>query len=149
VIEEVLPLVGSGVVLDLVGTWPSSTVENAISQNPHVTVRGFVPDLQPFLTEADFVVVALFEGGGTRLKVLEALAAGVPVVASDKAVEGLELGPDLAMWTARTAEDFALSIGSRREPEPVRAAMQRGRDFVEKTYSLNAMVRAIRRTWSS
>ena len=62
------------------GPWPSSSVE----------VSGTVSDVRPYLAQARVAVAPLRSGGGTRLKILEALDAGRPVVATSVAVDGLE-----------------------------------------------------------
>lgn len=60
-------------------------------KRPAVEVTGEVEDTRDVLGNLRTVVVPLLEGGGTRMKILEAMAAGVPVIATPKAVEGLEI----------------------------------------------------------
>jgi sugar transferase (PEP-CTERM/EpsH1 system associated) len=83
----------------------------ALSRRPGITVTGTVEDLRPYYAAALAVVVPLRVGGGTRLKVLEAMAAGVPVVATTLGVEGLQVRDAetvlLADTPARTAEILA------------------------------------------
>jgi len=59
-----------------------------------VTVVDSPRELRPHLVDLDAMVLPIFSGGGTRLKVVEAVFAGIPLVASRKAVEGLELDPE-------------------------------------------------------
>ena len=74
--------------LTLVGSDPPPRVR-ALAARPGVEVTGTVPDVKPYYTEAILAIVPLLTGGGTRLKILEALAAGVPVVSTTLGVEGL------------------------------------------------------------
>jgi glycosyltransferase involved in cell wall biosynthesis len=54
-----------------------------------IIVTGRVPDIRPYLKNSDCMLVALEFGGGTRLKILEAFAAGCPVVSTPKGAEGI------------------------------------------------------------
>lgn len=78
-------------VLWLVGDSPPEVLRNAAG--PGVLVTGRVPHVEPWLDRAAVVAVPIALGGGMRVKVLEALAAGKPVVASSRAAEGLEGAP--------------------------------------------------------
>lgn len=60
---------------------------------PRIELAGFVPDLRPHLAEAAAVVVPLRLGGGTRLKIVEAMAMGKPIVATTLGAEGIEAVP--------------------------------------------------------
>ena len=79
---------------------------------PHnnVTQTGFVDDVRPFIANAWGSVVPIHMGGGTRLKILEAMALGTPVVATSKGAEGLDIQPDKHILIADTPEDFAQQV---------------------------------------
>ncbi len=84
---EVVRRLGSARLL-LVGRDPAPAV---VGLGDHsVEVSGTVPDVRPFLARARIAVAPLRSGGGTRLKILEALDAGRPVVATSVALDGLE-----------------------------------------------------------
>jgi glycosyltransferase involved in cell wall biosynthesis len=72
----------------LVGRSPTPKVQRLAG--PDITVTGTVPDVRPYLAQARVAVAPLLSGGGTRLKVLEALDAGRPVVATPIGAEGLD-----------------------------------------------------------
>lgn len=74
--------------LKLVGRDPVPVVR-ALGELPGVTVTGTVPDVAPYLSEATVMAVPLESGGGTRLKILESFAAGLPVVSTPVGVEGI------------------------------------------------------------
>jgi glycosyltransferase involved in cell wall biosynthesis len=65
-------------------------LEQSPSTDPRVRTMGFVEDLQPLYAEARCAVVPLLQGGGTPLKLVEALAHALPIVATPLAVQGLE-----------------------------------------------------------
>lgn len=71
-----------------------------------VRLSGFVEDIRALIASSWAEVVPLREGGGTRLKILEALALGTPVVATSKGAEGLELTPGRDLLVADTPEQF-------------------------------------------
>jgi glycosyltransferase involved in cell wall biosynthesis len=81
-----------GCSLTLVGAAPASAVL-ALREIAGVEVTGTVPDVRPYYRDALAAIVPLRTGGGTRLKILEAMAAGVPVVSTALGAEGLDVAP--------------------------------------------------------
>jgi glycosyltransferase involved in cell wall biosynthesis len=93
-IEQVFPQLQKqypGCQLILAGKSPTLEMLEASQKNPDIIVTGFVLDIRPYLALASIVVVPLLQGSGTRLKILEAFAAGRPVVSTTKGVEGLSV----------------------------------------------------------
>lgn len=88
-LSDIWPKIGSLAKPILVGRNPTLIMRDSVTQGAIVT--GEVEDVREHLGRMRTVVVPLREGGGTRMKVLEAMAAGVPVVATPKAVEGLDV----------------------------------------------------------
>ena len=78
--------------LTLIGSNPAPAVRE-LAREPNVEVTGTVPDVAPYYRDAVAAIVPLRTGGGTRLKILEAMAAGVPVVSSRQGAEGLAVSP--------------------------------------------------------
>ena len=86
-----------------------------------------------------FSVAPVLQGSGTRLKILEALAAGCPVVSTPKGAEGLALGDLEHLRLAETADGLAHALTwCLREPEAARAMAERGRARVGELYSWDA-----------
>ena len=94
--------------LFIVGDHLPSTM--ARTPNESVILTGYVPDVKPYLDKATLVVVPLRLGGGMRVKVLEALAAGKPLVASTRAVEGLDLIDGEQVVLAEDDDEFHRAI---------------------------------------
>ena len=92
----------------VVGVDPPQQLRHLSSDR--VLVTGHVPDVTPYLDRAAVVVAPLWRGGGMRVKVLEALAAGKAVVASPLAVEGLDLVATEPCVVAENAEQFGEAI---------------------------------------
>jgi len=89
-------------------------------------ITGQVPSVTPYLDRAAVVVVPVRLGGGMRVKVLEALASGKAVVASPRAVEGLELVDGQGIVIADSDEEFCTAISELVESVERRVSL--GRD---------------------
>ncbi len=74
----------------LVGRNPTNKMLEAGKKDSGIIVTGSVPDVLPYLAASSVMVVPLIKGGGTRLKILEAFAAGCPIVSTSKGVEGIK-----------------------------------------------------------
>jgi glycosyltransferase involved in cell wall biosynthesis len=95
--------------LTLVG---SADARVASLSDDSVTVTGEVNDVAPFLAASAMTIVALDDGGGTRLKILEAMAAGVPVISTTVGAEGLDVHDGVHLLIAN--DDDALVAAARR-----------------------------------
>lgn len=112
--KEIFPLIktelaGKRIILDIVGANPRPEVQ-ALHDGEHVFVHNFVDDLTPILDGAHLLMVPLLRGGGVRVKVLQAMSHGIPVLGTSKGCEGIGLVHKRDVWLADTAEEFAASI---------------------------------------
>jgi polysaccharide biosynthesis protein PslH len=110
---EVFPRVQervAGVRLVVVGRSPSPTLRELASRNAAIEVSGTVADVRPYLQRAALSIVPLRVGGGTRLKIYEAMAMGVPVVATAIGAEGLPLRNGEQLLIADTPDEQASAI---------------------------------------
>jgi glycosyltransferase involved in cell wall biosynthesis len=145
-VEAVLPKVrrrlGAGVRVALVGPCDGRVERLA---GPGVEVRGFVPQLGPTYASADVVVVPLRTGGGTRIKLLEAFAHNVPVVASGAAAAGLKVMDGRHLILANDAAEFAAAVERLVADAPLagRLAVEAGR-LVRECYSTEAVMPVVR-----
>lgn len=92
----------------LVGRKPSHEILSLASEA--IEVWGNVPEVEPFYRRASIAVVPLRAGSGSRLKILEAMALGRPVVSTTKGAEGLEISPGKDFLAADDPEAFAESV---------------------------------------
>lgn len=113
-----------GAELAIVGANPGPAVL-ALGELPGVTVTGMVPDVRPFYHGALAAVVPLRTGGGTRLKILEAMAAGVPVVSTPLGAEGLEVveGENILLADAGDTEGWAQRLETLADSPDGRARL--------------------------
>jgi polysaccharide biosynthesis protein PslH len=112
--------------LYIVGNEPPPQLKAAAGSG--ITVIGWVPDVTPYLAQAAVCVAPLRLGGGMRVKMLEALAAGKAIVASSLAAEGLDLTNGEQLYLAETDADFVARISQLlKEPERRTALAGRAR----------------------
>ncbi len=107
--EAILPRIREHVPdahLYIVGQRPSPAVQ-ALGHRPGITVTGFVPDVRPYIAAADVYIVPMRMGGGTRLKVLEAMTMGKAIVSTTLGCEGYGLSPGRELIVADDAARFA------------------------------------------
>lgn len=120
----------------LAGGQPTQEMIGLAGARRGITVTGQVPDMRPWLAAAAAMAVPLFHGGGTRFKVLEAFAAGLPVVGTGKAVEGLAVRADEHFLRAETPLEFADALERLWTYERDRKRIvDAGRRLVRERYS--------------
>lgn len=109
-IRDIFPLLKKlNIPIYFVGRNPRKELMG-LSNHTDIVVTGAVKDVMDFYKKAAVCVVPLRSGGGTRLKILEAMAAGVPVVSTSVGCEGLEVENGKHLLIADGAEEFADSI---------------------------------------
>lgn len=99
-----------GVSLDIVGRRPTDSVLRAVRGDPSIRVIADVPDVRPHIAAADLFVVPLRIGGGTRIKIFEAMAMGRPVVATTLGAQGLGLSAGRHVGIGDTPTELADEI---------------------------------------
>ena len=140
--SEVWPAVHAAApeaVFTIVGRNPSPAVR-ALAALAGVEVTGTVPDVRPYYREASVAVVPLRVGGGTRIKILEAMAAGVPVVSTGLGAEGLAAAPGEHYILADSAEPMRSTLISLlRNPRQSTALTLAARDLIRRRYDWAAL----------
>ncbi|HEX9444545.1 MAG TPA: glycosyltransferase family 4 protein [Candidatus Binatia bacterium] len=136
-IDAILPLIRRDVPeasLTVVGRNPTARLRAAAGPAVHVT--GTVDDVRPYVAEAAVYVVPLRIGGGTRIKIFEALAMGKAIVSTRIGAEGLPLVPGEHFIQADDPDAFARAVvGLLRAPERRDRLGDMGRELVEERYS--------------
>lgn len=125
----------------IVGRNPAPSVRR-LTAEPGVEVLGGVPDVRPYLAEAAVVVVPLLVGGGTRLKIFEALAMETPVVSTPLGAEGLAVADGEHLLLAEEPQQFADAVVRLLEDGRLRSRLsESGRQLVLQKYSSEAVAR--------
>jgi glycosyltransferase involved in cell wall biosynthesis len=135
--------------LTLVGNDPPRAVR--LRAGPHVLVTGRVPDTEPYLRRAAVVAAPLREGGGMRVKVLQAMALGKPLVATPLAAEGLRIdaGPP-ALRIAGSAQAFAHALAELLASPMERSLLgAQARAYVEREHDWDRYVARIEAVYAA
>src|SRR6266850_1055577 len=151
--NKVLPIIRQQIpdsTLWVVGRRPSSRLQKLASEIPGVRVTGTVTDIRPYMAKAGVYVVPLLVGGGTRLKIFEAMAMGRAVVSTSIGAEGLHVVPGENILLADTAEDFARQVVALLRCQARREDLGRlARQLVERNYSWNSVGSDLSKTLTS
>lgn len=144
-IDEILPKVllrRPNVKLSIVG--PGVQPDVLSRQGRHVEVVGFVDDLMPHLERAALVVVPLRIGGGTRLKIVEAMAKQKAIVSTRIGAEGIDLTHGRDVLLADTPDEFAAEVcRALGDPELVASLGVHARELAEQRYAWTAVIRQL------
>ncbi len=149
--ESILPRIRAqipDVCLYIVGQRPAPVVRR-LAERPDVVVTGFVPDVRPYVADADVYVVPLRMGGGTRLKVLEAMTMGKAVVSTALGCEGYGLTAGREVVLAEDPEAFATEVVALiRNPSRRLELGSRAREFVVQRYDWSRIVPLLERAYA-
>ena len=140
--QEVFPLLQKkypDTTLTLVGSKPAAEVRALAEENQAITVTGRVPSVAEYLHQATISIVPLRTGFGMKIKTLESMAAGAPIVGSDRGLEGLEVdSPNVPLRALRAniVEEYLQAITRLFEDPQLRAELStNGRSLIEQEYT--------------
>jgi glycosyltransferase involved in cell wall biosynthesis len=152
-LERVFPAVRAAepsATLALVGRNPPEALRRQAAALPGVELHADVPDVRPHLDGCALMVVPLRIGGGSRLKILEALASGVPVVSTRVGAEGLCLRPGRELTVVEGVDELAPAIvAALRDPEAARRQAEAGRREVLRRYDWDRLADELERVWAA
>ena len=137
-VEKIWPKVKEkikDVRLEIVGNAPSQKVINYGLNDPNINVAGQVEDIRFAFKSADLLLAPVFSGKGTRYKILEAMACSTPVVASQIAVEGLDVENGKHVLTSNNAQELAaLTVKVLTDQKLWQKLSKNGKKFVQDNY---------------
>ena len=144
---EVLPILQRNYPrtrLKIVGANPSPKVLS-LQERPDITVTGRVPSMAEYLHQATVCIVPMRSGFGIKNKTLEAMACGVPIVASDRGLEGLNVDHSalpLRALRANHIEEYVAAISRLFEDEVLRQKLsQNARSYIEEEYRWESLAK--------
>jgi glycosyltransferase involved in cell wall biosynthesis len=140
-LKQIMPLVWRrypDAAVSIVGQCPEQGLV-AQDDGRRIFVTGRVEDVRPYLADASLVCIPLISGSGTKYKVLEAMSAGVPVVCSPLAAEGLDLEDGTHLLVSHSDEQFAAAIGRLlADPAMSTAIARQAREQIVFRYAWDA-----------
>jgi glycosyltransferase involved in cell wall biosynthesis len=150
-LDQVFPDVrrqGPAARLSLVGRNPPAWLRSRVAGLEGVELHANVADVRPHLHRSGVLAVPLRIGGGSRLKILEALACGLPVVATRVGAEGLCLVPEKHLVVVNDPADMATAlVRCIREPGWAQALANQGRRVVLDYYDWDILADKLERVW--
>ena len=122
--------------LTIVGRRPVPKVKELGDRDSSITVTGTVPDVRPHLADASLMIVPLRVGGGTRIKIFEGMATGIPCLSTRIGAEGLPVTHGKDHLLADAPEDFAAEIvRAFDDPKATAKIGKAGRKLVAESFS--------------
>jgi glycosyltransferase involved in cell wall biosynthesis len=150
--QEVLPLIrqqAPAVRFWVVGKDPHPRLK-PLAEDPAIELTGWVEDVRPYIAGAAVYVVPLRIGGGTRLKVLEAMAMEKAIVSTTLGCEGFNLVPDQELVTADTPGDLAAAVlALLRDPDRRDRLGRAARRFAGSRYDWRIVVPQLERAFET
>lgn len=147
--REVFPAIrdtNPDVELHLVGLHPSPAVEDLAGSG--VTIYANVPDMRPHLHSALIYVAPILSGAGTRTKLLEAMAAGLPIVTTPLGIEGLDAVHDHAVLLGNDSPSMVRSVRQLLSDGPRRQRLgSTARRIVEERYDWTTCIAPLTRLY--
>jgi len=132
------------VTYDVVGARPPRTLQMLAERHAGVHLRGYVADVRPFWTSAGALAVPLLSGGGVRVKILEAMAMGVPVISTTIGCEGLAVRDGEHLLVADHPETFARACATvLRDKELALHLARNARQLILERYDAKVALRAL------
>jgi glycosyltransferase involved in cell wall biosynthesis len=150
-LERVFPAVRAAepsATLWVVGRNPPDWLVRQAASQPGVELHASVPDVRPFLERCAVMVVPLRIGGGSRLKILEALANGAPVLSTRIGAEGLCLEGGRHLTVVEAIDDLAPALTvALRIPDALQRQADAGRRRVLQQYDWDRLADVLERIW--
>lgn len=151
IIQDVLPIVKTAIPdvhLYIVGSGSDQTLSD--TNNPDITITGMLPTVLPYLCNANVSIVPLKFESGTRFKILEAGACGVPVISTTLGAEGIPVTHGKDILLADSPLDFANSIIRVIQDKYSSSKMAENlRDLVGSEYNIDSLVNEARKILKS
>ncbi len=131
----------------VIGPHPTEDVQR-LDERSYVRVTDFVPDFRPYLEQASAFVAPILTGAGMRVKILEAMACGVPVIGTGLAMQGIGAKDGVHFFAAESAEEFAAaSAKCIAEPDRARRVGDQGRKLIAEKHSYETSAAVRDRIW--
>ena len=137
----------------IVGQQPHARLDR-LRGNQGIEITGAVPEIQPYLSRASVFVIPMRVGGGTRLKALEAMAAGLPIVSTALGVEGIDVCDGRELLLRDAPADFAQAVLSLFDDQARGGVLSRelgraAREFVARNYDWSRIVPILEQAYAA
>jgi polysaccharide biosynthesis protein PslH len=152
-LREIMPRIRAkrpNATLDIVGANAPPEVRQLAAETPGATLHGFVPEVRPLIDSAALYVCPIRDGGGTKLKVLDAFAMEKCLVADPIACEGIAVENEKDVVFASSPEEYEARVLELFDDEVRRRAIgKRARELVASNYSFESIGRRLADAYSA
>jgi glycosyltransferase involved in cell wall biosynthesis len=146
-LDAIYPLIKArlpAVRCTLIGARPPESILERAKTDPSLTVTGYVDDPMPYLRDASMMIVPLKAGGGMRVKILNALAQGIPMVTTTVGCEGIAVTHDKDILIADEPAAFAeASLRLLTDAALNQRISQNGREMVIRQYDYREAIKPL------
>lgn len=147
-IQNVMPLLPQEFQFVIVGARPRK--ELLAAQSDRVRVLGFVEDISVYFASCFCMAASLLLGAGIKVKVLEAMSAGVPVLTNDIGMEGIGAARGHEYWHCETADEYAAAIKEMAgRPEWTREIAANGKRYIQENFDLQKKYEELIALWKA
>lgn len=144
---EVWPILSAkhgALTLTIIGKNCPPKLAKLVAKCDRITLAGYLEDVRPVLKGASIFICPIRDGGGTRLKLLSAMAYGIPIVSTSIGCEGLEVEHEKHLLIADAPEEFCVQVGRLlKQPELRRALSENAFSLVQQKYSYDVIGKKI------
>jgi glycosyltransferase involved in cell wall biosynthesis len=135
-----------GATLKIVGRHLPDNLRTLLTK--HTLLLEDVKDIQTEFHAADIMLAPIYVGGGTKFKILEAMASGIPVVTTPLGVQGLEVTSGNQLYVAQNTEDFVIAIQKLLDaPNDTKKMVTSARNVIEQQYSWKHIGKLLNSVW--
>jgi glycosyltransferase involved in cell wall biosynthesis len=143
-IRSVWPLVNKefpGLELHIAGRNAPKSLKSIFSSARNIHFHGEIDDAESFMLSHSAMVVPLFSGSGIRVKIIQALGCGVPVIASAKAIDGIQAEHEKHLLSADTLWEFVLNIQRLKSDKELYSRLsENGKELIKTKYCINSFI---------
>ncbi|MBE0673006.1 MAG: glycosyltransferase [Anaerolineales bacterium] len=133
----------------IIGNNPPVKLMEIAGNDKNIELLGYVDDVRPYFANAMISVCPIKDGGGTRIKILDALSMGMPIVSTSIGCEGIDVTPGADVFIADTPEEFADKVDHIVSDTCKRQSMgKNARKTAEENYSWKAIGAKLDRLYS-
>lgn len=134
--RSVLPHISNAIRLDVVGGGADKALQNELTSHTQVNMHGYVSDIESYYSRSKCLVAPLLSGSGIKIKILHALAKGLPVITTTTGIEGFPSGYEGAVHVSDDPVEFAKIVRNVLEDEELwMAASLAAQKYCRKHFS--------------
>lgn len=137
-IQNVMPLLNENIHFTVIGTEPKEELVKL--QNNRIHILGYIKDISPYLEEGLCMAAPLVLGAGIKIKILEGMSAGIPILTNSIGIEGIPAKDQHDFLYCTTKEDFANAINKLTDPSLNSKISLNARNFINENFNTDSRI---------